>query len=116
MASTPRWAEEAGPPPGDATDYLRFDPYLGYGRLLLAQGRLREAVRMAAPEEYYRAFLDEGSQVFVLLPEVRDAGAAFVDQPLEFAGAPEAAPSSVPRLIAAGLSNREIAEELVVAA
>lgn len=107
---------------------------------------LSHALELAAPQDYYRAFLDEGEELLRLLPDVRHAAPDFVDQILDFAygaGAltgtlgeglvatqkmalPEmAAPPLVEQLseremevlhlIAAGLSNREIAQELVIA-
>ena len=94
-----------------------------------ARGYLVQAVEAAAPEDYLRAFLDEDAQVLALLRDVRHAAPAFVDRLLNYAReadlAQEAAlqplvePLSeremeVLRLIAAGLSNREIAERLFI--
>ncbi len=95
---------------------------------------LERAVRLAEPEGYLRAFLDEGVPVLTLLPQVRVIAPAFVTQLFE--ASPPATgtpmhPTSLPavqplieplsereleilRLIAAGLSNREIAETLFI--
>jgi LuxR family maltose regulon positive regulatory protein len=92
---------------------------------------LEEAVRLAAPEGYRRAFLDEGPDVLALLPGVRRVAPEFVDDLL---GAAPSAPTrekpshrapplveplserelEVLALMAEGLSNREIAEKLFV--
>jgi LuxR family maltose regulon positive regulatory protein len=89
------------------------------------------AVHIAAPQDYFRALLDEGPALIALLPAARHAAPAFINQLLDFAGLPMARrpvaaqpliePLSerelaVLRLIAAGLSNLEIAQELVIAA
>jgi LuxR family maltose regulon positive regulatory protein len=101
---------------------------------------LARAVQLAAPEGYFRAFLDEDRRVLALLrlPEVRQAAPEFVDQLLAYAAPAETpdpaqdTPSVRPAaqalieplserelevlsLIAAGLSNREIAGRLFIA-
>jgi LuxR family maltose regulon positive regulatory protein len=100
-----------------------------------ATASLREAVSLAAPEEFARLFLDGGPVVAELLPDVREAAPDFVDgllaalglQADEVANVDEAvAPPAdsieplsereeeVLRLLVAGRSNREIAEALVI--
>ena len=90
---------------------------------------LASALRMAAPEGYVRAFLDEEARVRTLLRDLREVAPAFVDQVLAAPGAagypagalpPLAEPLTdreleVLHLIAAGFSNQEIAERLVIA-
>jgi LuxR family maltose regulon positive regulatory protein len=91
---------------------------------------LSRAVDLAAPGEYFRAFLAEGERVIELLPEVRPIAPSFVDRLLEYAGTsrPEQVAVAQPlieplserelevlRLISAGLKNREIAQELFIA-
>ena len=99
------------------------------GDRTLARQILSRAVEIAAPGGYVRAFLDEGPHIIALLPDVRPSAPAFVDELLEHAGAPglhlmAAQPLIEPlserelevlRLIASGLTNREIAQELFIA-
>ena len=104
----------------------------GLGNRELARDRILRAVEVAAPEDYVRAFLEEGPRILALLPDARQAAPAFVDRVIEYAGARSAIEPArreveslveplsereleVLRLIAAGLSNREIAEELYIA-
>jgi LuxR family maltose regulon positive regulatory protein len=78
----------------------------------------------------YRTFFDKDNQVIPLLTHVRRVAPSFADQLLDEAGAPATKQElmaqslveplserelEVLRLIAAGLSNREIAQELFIA-
>jgi LuxR family maltose regulon positive regulatory protein len=103
------------------------------GERRLAFAALSQALEIAAPEAYFRAFLDEGSEVLALLPGARQTAPAFVNRLLADAGitgpalafvSPGGQPLVEPLsqremevlgLIAAGLTNREIAERLFVA-
>ena len=100
------------------------------GEQAAAEELLAQAVKLAAPEDYYRAFLDEGAVVIGLLPAVRPHAPYFVDRLLVQAGLPVTRPAvggqSLPEpiserelevldLIARGLKNREIAQRLHIA-
>jgi len=100
------------------------------GNMPGAYEKLTHAIEIAAPQDYYRAILDEDARIIGLLPRVRQAAPAFVSQLLEFAGLPQPAENlsaqalveplserelEVLHLIAAGMANREIADQLVIA-
>jgi len=96
-----------------------------------AHARLGMALRLAAPEGYRRAFLDQGQSLIDLLPKARHLAPGFVDQLLGDAeveshiqmpsllAQPLVEPLSdreleVLRLVSEGLSNREIAERMII--
>lgn len=98
-----------------------------------ALASLDEAVRLAAPEGYGRAFLDQGQAVLALLPGVRYAAPEFVDSLLRDSRTPAAPrrdgraliqqPLAEPlserelevlELVANGLTNQEIAAKLFI--
>jgi LuxR family maltose regulon positive regulatory protein len=100
------------------------------GNRSAAADLLDVAVQMAAPEEYYRAFLDEEPQLLDLVQEVRQAAPSFVDQLMDRAYGTALAHRTIPQplieplserelevlaLMAAGYSNAEIAERLFIA-
>jgi LuxR family maltose regulon positive regulatory protein len=108
----------------------------GLGRRTQALDCLQEALRLAAPGEYRRAFLDGGRPVLDLLPQVRHVAPAFVDSLLAASTTSPASPSPDSRpqadanralieplserelevlgLVVAGMTNREIAEALFI--
>ncbi len=101
---------------------------LASGNTKEAMEKVNLAVSLAGPEDYRRAFLDEGPEITPLLRQARAVAAVFVDQLLDAFGARPAPGAKAGALIdplsqreqevldhvAMGLSNREIADRLVV--
>jgi len=138
LANLERFAQEGGRGRDLITVWiLQALAQLALGDRKQALARLEEAVRLAAPEGYVRAFLDEGQSILKLLPPVRHVAPAFVDALIiafgtDLQGAREAAPErpdahppslieplsdremEVLRLVASGLSNGEIAGRLII--
>jgi LuxR family maltose regulon positive regulatory protein len=129
LATMERSAEQAGRSRKLITIYLQQAAVQqAMGRQEQALARLEQALHLAAPEGYCRAFLDEGPVIVDLLSRVRQVAPTFVDRVLESAGAGggQRAISHAPalieplseremeilRLIAAGRSNPEIADLL----
>jgi LuxR family maltose regulon positive regulatory protein len=122
---------------------LRCLAWLQMGRQQPAKAALEQAVRLAAPENYLRLFLDEDPTFAALLPGARPVSPGFVDALLAALGknSEPAIPSAnqprpifaietgprnsfdllsvreleVLRLMAEGFSNQEIADRLVIA-
>lgn len=104
--------------------------------------RLTRGVKLAAPQDYVRVFLDEDPRVLAMLPDVKRAAPAFVEQVLAEGGAVRDRPQRVSpttlardhnpalsaliepltereievlRFLALGFSNKEIAAKLFIA-
>jgi LuxR family maltose regulon positive regulatory protein len=98
------------------------------GRTESALSHLARALSLAEPEGYVRIFVDEGKPMTVMLRQAAAAGISpeYIGMLLKALGAPTPSASlslfdslskrelEVLRLIATGLTSREIAEELVV--
>jgi len=127
LAPLARWAEANG-----CTRYLipililRAQAALRRGNAASARMFLSRAVELAAPQGYRRDLLGADTSITALLPEVRYAAPAFVDELL--ARIPRGKPAQpllvdpltereleVLRLIADDLTNQEIADRLVIA-
>ena len=103
---------------------LQVQAYQALGQAAEAEAALVTAVRLAAPENYRRPFLNEGEPIAALLPAVRATAPAFVAALLlDFGGDETVQPLVEPlserelevlRLVADGRSNRQIAEQLFV--
>jgi LuxR family maltose regulon positive regulatory protein len=90
--------------------------------------RLESAVNLAVDQDYRRAFLDEGPTIHSLLPRVHHIAPHFIDQLLEISQPEQVEPVDsgslidplttreleILRLVARGLSNREIADAMFV--
>ena len=136
-----REAAEAGGRTGSVIEILSLLAlaYQAQGNKTEAMAALERALSLAEPEEYVRVFVDEGAPMAALLRQSASRGAApaYVSKLLDALDAeapmrrgptgpasPTAQPLEEPlserelevlRLIAAGLSNRNIAQELVLA-
>jgi LuxR family maltose regulon positive regulatory protein len=103
---------------------LQMQAQQGWGQVTKAEASLATAVRLAAPENYRRLFLNEGEPVATLLPAVREIAPAFVEALLADFGRDDVAQPLVEplserelevlQLVADGRSNREIAGQLFV--
>lgn len=137
LANLERWAQEEGFQRSLITIYiLQAMAHEALERRSQALKTLVQALTLATPENYRRAFLDEGEPIITLLTQIIrsdsksdllcHAAKDFVIQLLDDAGAksaPDVQPLADPltrrelevlQLVASGLSNREIAERLVI--
>jgi LuxR family maltose regulon positive regulatory protein len=110
------------------TFLLQALAWLAQNKMEKALTYVEQALALAAPQGYRRPFLDEGQLVMPLLSRARGSAPAFVDELLaDFAAVGTRVDGDtalldplskreldVLRLVARGLSNREIAETLVV--
>ena len=136
-----REAAEAGERTGSVIEILSLQAmaYQARGDRNLAMAALERALSMAEPEEYVRVFVDEGAPMAALLRRAASRGIApaYVSKLLDALEAeapmrrgptgpasPVAQPLEEPlserelevlRLVVDGLSNRDIAQELVLA-
>ena len=129
LAAMERSAKKGGRNRKLISIYLLQAQYqLGSGKQQRAIELVSKALKLAAPQDYRRAFLDEGAAIVNLLPQVRQVAPAFVHQLITDAGRGDQVEpleseqalvepfsereSEILRLIAAGRSNPEIAEIL----
>lgn len=99
-----------------------------FGNERVALTHLEEALRLAQPEGYTRTFLDEGAPMAALLTQckpspTRDVLLEAFGRPIPKSPAPQKLPEpltdreiQILRLMAAGLSNQDIANELYLTA
>jgi LuxR family transcriptional regulator, maltose regulon positive regulatory protein len=103
---------------------LQAQAFQAQGHLDSALASLHRAIHLAEPEGYMRVFVDEGAPILMLLRQyMARFGTASYPATLLAASTPDADVSpgalsererEILRLIAAGMSNREIADTLVL--